>query len=159
MFTKEQIEQWFPGERYSWDDPNSEPHRNFDYGPLDSALGDNLVTVMDSDYQGTTRILLRSGNNYAVYVYSWGSCSGCDFAQGCSSVSEYLDYANQAAASLKWDTAANIMARLDADAAKERDDDLCGDRRVIEFTDKCREWFTKNGVIPPAQQQEKHHED
>lgn len=81
-----------------------------DYSPLDSLIeGEEVVVVSDDDYQGETRILMQRTEDgclfkpeYAFHTYSWGSCSGCDALQGCSSWEELLDYAKSHIDGIEW---------------------------------------------------------
>ena len=60
-----------------------------DYGPMLESLGWEVVLkVDDNGYQGDSRILFRDGDRYGLLVFGWGSCSGCDSLQGCSTLSE-----------------------------------------------------------------------
>jgi hypothetical protein len=138
-FTRESVEAWFPVETSEW---NEEGSRSYSYGPLDSALGQNVVTVTDKDYQGTTRILLKGDDGrYAFYSYSWGSCSGCDFAEGCGSVDEFVEYANRAWDELKWmdskDAAAFAQGKIDEDDKRDQMEAWMRDENELEFYKQC----------------------
>jgi hypothetical protein len=118
--------------------PTTEWGTSFDYEPIDKALGENMVEVRDNDYQGATRILLRDGDRYAIHTYSWGSCSGCDFAQACSTHEEMLEYANSAYADLVWSTPGEIIAKLDTGDAERHKDEWMESAEEDEFSAKCR---------------------
>lgn len=134
-FTHDQIDKMFPIGTFG---------RDFDYGPIDLALGEHLVNVRDDDYQGDTRILLRSPEGkFAIYTYSWGSCHGCDFAQACGSVQEMLDYANAAYDNLKWSDRNGVLAELSGMA---KDDFGWHDKDTEEFIRQCRAWFSEHLV-------------
>jgi len=69
-------------EEFGWGGPG-------DYGPLlESFEYEILLQVDDGDYQGDSRLLLRDGNRYGLLVFGWGSCSGCDALQACSSIKD-----------------------------------------------------------------------
>lgn len=135
-FTLEQIEKMFP-RREGWG-------IQFDYGPVDEALGKLLVTVEDNDWQGETRLLLQNDHGrFGMDSYSWGSCSHCDFAQGCQSHTEMLEYANQRYESIKWLKRDETIAQLKARKADTRQFDK-PDADELRFIDACLEWFNKN---------------
>ncbi len=51
----------------------------YSYNELIATLGvDVVLQVDDHDYQGDTRLLVRSGDQWGVLIFGWGSCSGCD---------------------------------------------------------------------------------
>lgn len=61
-----------------------------DYNPIIYSLGKVLIKVDDHDYQGDTRVLLKSSwagkDTYGYLIFGWGSCSGCDALQACTSI-------------------------------------------------------------------------
>ena len=60
-----------------------------DYTPLLESFGyTKLLQVDDNDWQGDSRLLYQDGNRYGVLTFGWGSCSGCDALQGCSTYEE-----------------------------------------------------------------------
>lgn len=83
----------------------------YDYGPLIEGFGYEVaVRVDDEDYQGDTRILYRDGGKYGVLIFGWGSCSGCDALQACSSLSEVEELQQELHTAIKWyDTAADAL--------------------------------------------------
>lgn len=135
QFTHDQIDKMFPAH---------EGDRCFSYDPLVEALGESVVQVSSDDYQGITRILLkeRVGGRYCLYDYEWGSCSGCDFAQGCSTVEEFLEYANDAAESIQWKSVQEILSEL---FEMEKGNSTFGhrDEEQYDFVKKCREYLNR----------------
>ena len=74
-----------------------------DYTPLLDSMGyETLLSVDDSDSQGDSRLILRDGARYGVLIFGWGSCSGCDALQGCSSMKEIDDLRTSLRDSVKW---------------------------------------------------------
>jgi hypothetical protein len=56
------------------------------YQPMIDSFGYNiLLAVHDRDYQGDSRYLFQNGDRYGMLIFGWGSCSGCDALQSCSS--------------------------------------------------------------------------
>ncbi len=124
-FTLEQVQERFPKSNYG--------SIYFEYDYVDDNLGTELVHVRDNDYQGETRILLRDGNRYAIRIYSWGSCSGCDFMQACETYEEFLDYANNAYDSLEWIGKDDMMVRLNDLLAEERANSYKNDEDILFY--------------------------
>lgn len=60
----------------------------YDYQPIIENFGDILIQVDDRSYSGDTRVLLKGSMGYGVLIFGWGSCSGCDSLQACSSYDE-----------------------------------------------------------------------
>lgn len=57
-----------------------------DYGPMLRSMGyEVLLEVSDNDYSGDSRLLYRDGGRIGYLMFGWGSCSGCDALQACSS--------------------------------------------------------------------------
>lgn len=83
-----------------------------DYQPIIDACGDVLLQVDDSDYQGDTRALLRdAAGRYGHLQFGWGSCSGCDALQWCSTVADVQLLADAIESEVRWfDTAAEALA-------------------------------------------------
>lgn len=61
-----------------------------------------LVQVDDKDYQGDSRVLFKSGNNYGHLQFGWGSCSGCDALQACNSHEDVDKLIQSLFKSIKW---------------------------------------------------------
>ena len=115
-FTAADAERLYP-DQYDRDDWNYGPSN---YQPLLDEMGTILVQVDDSDYQGDSRLLLRDGGRYGFLVFGWGSCSGCDELQACSSYQDIADMANRLASSIPWfDTLAEVQTYVADTATRE----------------------------------------
>lgn len=91
-----------------------------DYNPIIQSLGEVLVQVDDSDYQGDTRVLLRKDGRYGFLNFGWGSCSGCDGLQACSSFREIEELIRGLESDVKWfDTLAEVQAYILDDEARK----------------------------------------
>jgi len=65
--------------------------------------GDIVVQVEDKDYQGDTNVLFKSGEGfYGILNFGWGSCSGCDWLQGCNSWTELQELYNDLWRDIVW---------------------------------------------------------
>lgn len=69
---------------------------------LESFEYENILQVDDDDYQGDSRVLFRDGYRFGYLLFGWGSCSGCDSLQGCSSYEELEDLQNELYDSIMW---------------------------------------------------------
>ncbi len=81
----------------------------YDYQPIIDAIGTVLVQKRDQDYQGDTFVLYggdinyRGGESvYGILVIGWGSCSGCDSLQACSSYDDLQQLADSLENSVQW---------------------------------------------------------
>jgi hypothetical protein len=72
------------------------------YDEMVRALGDIVVQVDDDDYQGDSRYLIRSGERFGYVNIGWGSCSGCDALQACTTVKDVQDLFDDIEGSIKW---------------------------------------------------------
>lgn len=90
------------------------PTQYTDYDTLVSCFGAIVVSVSDDDWQGDTRYLLRGHDGrWGVLVNGWGSCSGCDALQACSSPGDYDQLRTDLGAGTQWfDTAAACATYL-----------------------------------------------
>ncbi len=102
------------------DDDGSYFYGPSDYNPIIQSFGEVLVQVDDDDYQGDTRVLLRKDGRYGFLNFGWGSCSGCDGLQACSSFREIEELIQGLERDIKWfDTLAEAQAYIGNDAERE----------------------------------------
>lgn len=73
-----------------------------DYQPIIDSIGNVLLEVHDSDYQGDSRILYEKNGKYGYLIFGWGSCSGCDALQSCDSYDEIDELIDGLVESVKW---------------------------------------------------------
>ena len=122
----------------------------FDYAPILTAIGEErgatiALQVDDGDYQGDSRVLYAAGDTYGYLNFGWGSCSGCDALQGCSSPADVDQLASGMAQEVRWGTKAEMGAFF-------RDHDWKGDYHwhSKEMRRFIREACTILGVDAPA---------
>lgn len=82
------------------------------YSPLLEAIGTIVVRVDDGYYQGDTRVLFRDGDRWGLLLLGWGSCSGCDALQACSSYEELQELCERVEDQVQWGTCEETIARL-----------------------------------------------
>lgn len=100
------------------------------YIPIVRLFGIPLVVVSDNDYQGDTRVLLRDGNRYGVLVIGFGSCSGCDALQACTTFEDVDRLIDDLEADVHWfDTLTDAQTYVAFDA----------DRQLQHYW-HCNEW-------------------
>jgi len=75
-----------------------------DYQPLLESLGEILIQVDDNGYQGDSRVLYKKGRKVGWLQFGWGSCSGCDALQGCTTFEEADNLIKELHNSIKWFT-------------------------------------------------------
>jgi hypothetical protein len=102
----------------------------YEYDPIIRSFGAVLVQVEDDDWSGDTRVLLRNGDRYGFLVIGWGSCSGCDALQGCSTFAEVDELINQIEGDIKW---FNSLAEVKTYIANDKD-------RSQSFYAHCDGW-------------------
>lgn len=73
-----------------------------DYQPIINSFGEAIIQVDDSDCQGDTRVVLKKDDQYGLLIFGWGSCSGCDALQGCSSLREIDELIEGLRNEIKW---------------------------------------------------------
>lgn len=77
-----------------------------DYEDIIKCFGEPLIYVEQDDYQGDTWAIVKRGSKcariYGYLQFGWGSCSGCDVLQGCSSLAELQELVNDLEASINW---------------------------------------------------------
>jgi len=107
------------GEEYK-DEDGSYFYGPSDYNPIIQSFGEVLVQVDDGDYQGDTRVLLRKDGRFGFLNFGWGSCSGCDGLQACSSFRDIETLIQGLERDIKWfDTLAEAQAYIGNDAERE----------------------------------------
>lgn len=58
------------------------------YTPILEQFGEILIRVDEQDYQGDSFLIYKKDGAYGYLCFGWGSCSGCDRLQGCSTIHE-----------------------------------------------------------------------
>jgi len=97
----------YPNARHSGDDV----YYSFcGYDPLLMSMGfDIVLKVDDDDYSGDSRLIFKHGDFYGLLIFGWGSCSGCDSLQGCSSYEEVEQLRKELFNSIKWSSASELL--------------------------------------------------
>lgn len=78
-----------------WDFENNEP--NVGYDGIVELFGDIIAEYTLGSYQGEYVYVIRNHDTPDYFAYlslSFGSCSLCDFLQGCDDLNELQDYIN-----------------------------------------------------------------
>ena len=92
----------------------------YDYQPILEEFGEILVQVDEDNYQGDSYLLYKKDNQYGFLVFGWGSCSGCDALQACSSIDEVQELMNQLYSDIKWfDSLEGVKEYLSKDSIQE----------------------------------------
>ncbi len=74
-----------------------------DYNPIIGNLGNVILQIDDNDYQGDSRCLYYRADGAIGYLqFGWGSCSGCDSLQACSSYDDIDQLIIELRDSIRW---------------------------------------------------------
>lgn len=76
----------------------------WDYQPLLNLIGDIIIQEDEQDYSGDSYILYRKDDLYGYLNFGWGSCSGCDALQACTSIEEVFSLAQELENDVFWGT-------------------------------------------------------
>lgn len=77
----------------------------YDYTPMIESFGTVLVRKDGGSCQGDTWVLLQANDGRIGYLeFGWGSCSGCDALQACSTINAVNKLANSLYDSIRWFT-------------------------------------------------------
>lgn len=109
-----------------------------DYGPIIESCGEVIVRTDDDDYQGDTYVLIRGADgSFGYLVIGWGSCSGCDALQACSTFGEIDELAKSIRDSVRWfDTQQEAIGC--ALSPNRTGDHYYGSSGFREFSEKVR---------------------
>lgn len=92
----------------------------WDYKPLlESFDYEILLQVDDDDYQGDSRILFKNDDMFGVLIFGWGSCSGCDALQACSSLEEVDDLRKNLFNGIVWENKNDMIKYLSDNEIQE----------------------------------------
>jgi len=72
------------------------------YQPMLEEFGNILIQVDQADYQGDSWLLYKNDGKYGYLCFGWGSCSGCDALQACSSMSQVQELMDDLYNSIAW---------------------------------------------------------
>ena len=101
-----------------------------DYDPIIESFGEVLVRVDDKDYQGDSRVLYHRDGRYGLFVFGWGSCSGCDSLRACKTFADVAQLIDELENNIKWfDTLSELKTYV-------ADDEL----QSHSYHYHCEEW-------------------
>lgn len=84
--------------------PQSGRYFSYDtnYQPMLEEFGKIVIEVDDRGYQGDSRILYENGGKFGWLQFGWGSCSGCDALQACSTIEDVQELMDSLKNEIKW---------------------------------------------------------
>ena len=84
--------------------PESEEGFSFvhDYEPIIRIFGEIVLKVSTKDYQGDSWVILRKNADFGWLRWGWGSCSGCDSLQACSTFEDVDDLIDDLERGILW---------------------------------------------------------
>jgi hypothetical protein len=74
----------------------------YDYVPMLKEIGNIVLQVDEDDYQGDSWVLYDNDEKIGYLNFGWGSCSGCDALQACTTISEAQSLFDDLMSSVKW---------------------------------------------------------
>ena len=84
-----------------------------DYADIVSCFGNIIIEVQDDDYEGDIRFLLEKDGKFGFNIIGFGSCSGCDWLQGCDTMDEKQDLVDTIEREIEWfDTLDELKERF-----------------------------------------------
>lgn len=90
-----------------------------DYQPIVNHFGEVLAQVEAGEWQGDTFALLRKDDRFGLFIFGWGSCSGCDALQACSTYEKIDELIEKLRASIKWfDTIGDAAVYISLDSER-----------------------------------------
>lgn len=124
------------------DSKTEDKYPQWEYEELVDSMGVKVLHSVDiGQYEGDTMSLVKEGCRYGLLVYGWGSCSGCDAAQGCRTVKEATELRDQIWNEIHWEDSKKSMHKYisDKDLALEWYGTLDDKGEVAKFIDKILE--------------------
>lgn len=123
-----------------WEERN-EP----DYKDIVAKFGAVLVEHSAGSYQGDSFFVIRDGCRLGVLIFGWGSCSGCDALQACSSLDELQKLCDSLESSIVWVDTLEGMLRWREDR-NEANDFWMRDDEGREFVVKVDAFLAKEAA-------------
>lgn len=92
---------------------DSSAHGWGDYQPMIDSMGYEVVCQQDvGGYQGDTLAIVRDGERHGFLTFGWGSCSGCDALQSCSTLHEVHELRQEIHDQIVWKGSAQEMVEF-----------------------------------------------
>lgn len=74
----------------------------YDYDPIIDNFGNVVEKIDIGGYQGDTLVFYDNHGCYGFLSFGWGSCSGCDALQACSTLDDVQELMDDLYNSIKW---------------------------------------------------------
>lgn len=97
-----------------------------------------LIEKHDGSYQGDSFYLVQKGDEYGLLIFGWGSCSGCDALEGCSTYERVVELRNDMYEEIDWmplDEFKNYVLNKDFETEW-----YCYSDGGKDFINQLREW-------------------
>ena len=101
MTTTDLARKLYPGFAKEVDEHKPYATPEHGYQPIINHIGSPLIQVDQDDYQGDTWVLYGP-KRWGYLVVGWGSCSGCDALQACSTLEELEKLIHDITESVRW---------------------------------------------------------
>lgn len=73
-----------------------------EYQPMLNEFGTILLQVDEETWQGNSWLIYQDKNKFGYLSFGWGSCSGCDALQACSTIEEVQELMDRLYNSITW---------------------------------------------------------
>lgn len=100
----------YESDRYFW----------YDYQPMLDEFGEILIQVDEEGYSGDSFLIYKNDNKYGFLTFGWGSCSGCDALQACTTIDEVQELMDRLYNYITWfDSLQELKDYISDDASEE----------------------------------------
>ena len=107
----------------------------WDYQPLLNLIGDIIIQEDEQDYSGDSYILYKKNDLYGYLNFGWGSCSGCDALQACTSPEEVLSLAQELENDIFWGSLDTVIDYINSRSS----DYYCGSSTFKVFKERAND--------------------
>lgn len=112
-----------------------------DYDPIINSLGDVVLRKDIGSYQGDIYAVIRKDGLLGYLAIGWGSCSGCDALQACSSHDDVARLISKIASDVRWCSASELLHYLTTHDWEG--DYIYHDEEFMSWKDEVVEWLEK----------------
>lgn len=107
----------------------------WDYQPLLNLLGEIVIQEDEEGYQGDSFILYKKDDQYGYLNFGWGSCSGCDALQACTSIEEVHSLAETLNSDIHWGSLDTVIDYINSRSS----DYYCGSSTFKVFKERVND--------------------
>ena len=113
----------------------------YNYDPIINSFGEVVLRKTIGEYQGDTYAIVKKGDLLGYLAIGWGSCSGCDALQACSSHDDVARLIGHIASNVRWGSAADLLHYFTTHDWEG--DYIYHDEEFKEWKDEVVKWLEK----------------